>query len=176
MKQIVTAKNFLGTLNSLRQEYKTNRGGYRQQIYGLMASAMHVALLLRANKKVKRKFLRHVKSERNSGGVPINIVTEVMVYVAGATSESARKIAWRRGRVIEFLHDQGIKIAKIATEIKTRGGIGAVLKQATKEDPRREKISAGKTASGEKAKALLAETSDKQPASNCTSRSEPPAL
>ena len=85
-----------------------------------------------------------------------------MAYVMGANSESKRKLAWKRGRVIEFLHSQGIKIAKIAAEIKSRGGIEAVLKQAVKQQPRRDKKSAGKKASAKKSKHLVAKTRDKQ--------------
>jgi hypothetical protein len=130
MKQEVKAnpKNVLQILESLNQEYKTNRGGYHQQAYSLMAKAMSVALLLRVNKKLKRKFIRYVrpKSAEKNISASINIVTEVMVYVMGAKSESNRKIAWKRGRVIEFLHDEGVKIAKIAAEIPSRGGIEAM--------------------------------------------------
>jgi hypothetical protein len=58
----------------------------------------------------------------------------------GVKTESGRKLAWKRGRVIEFLHDQGIKISKIAAEIQSRGGIEAVLKQAAEQKPRRDKV------------------------------------
>jgi hypothetical protein len=160
--KVVNAKNFQITLDSLKKEYETNLGGHHQRIYALMASAMHVALFLRSNKKLKKRFLRHVKSKRSSGGLPINIVTEVMFYVAGASSESARKIAWKRGRVIEFLHDEGIKIAKIASEIKTRGGIGAVLKQATKENPRREKVPAEAKNSAKKSKPVVVKAREEE--------------
>jgi hypothetical protein len=113
---------------------------------------------------LKQEFIKCVrpKHQKSSGGVPVNIVTEVMIYVMGVTSEAGRKIAWKRGRVIEFLHDQGVEIAKIATEIKTRGGIGAVLKQATKEDPRRKKVPTDAKPSAKKSKPLVVKTRDKQ--------------
>ena len=95
-------------------------GGYHQQAYRLMAKAMFVTVLLRTNKKLKRKFIRHVrpKSDGKGGSGSINLVTEVMAYVMGAKSNSDRKIAWKHGRVIEFLHGEGVKIAKIAAEIQ----------------------------------------------------------
>jgi hypothetical protein len=163
MTQVVTAKNFLKTLNSLKQEYKTNRDGYHKQAYSSMAKAMSVALLLRANKKLKRKFIRHVrpKSDGKGGSASINLVTEVMAYVMGAKSESQRKIAWKRGRVIEFLHDQGIKIAKIAGEIQSRGGIEAVYTQAAKLKPRRDRGSAGTKTRVKKSAAVIATSSHK---------------
>src|SRR5205085_6196673 len=84
--------------------------------------------------------------------------TEVMVYVMGATSDSNRKLAWRRGRVIEFLHDQGIKVEKISSEIQSRGGIGAVLKQATKENPRRDKGSTGRKTGVKKSAGVISKS------------------
>jgi hypothetical protein len=152
------AKNFFRILDSLNEEYKTNRGGYHEQAYRLMAKAMHVALLLNSNKKLKRRFIRRIrpKSVGKGSSASINIVTEVMVYVMGAKCDANRKIAWKRGRVIEFLHGEGIKIAKIAGEIQSRGGIEAVLKQAAKEKPRRDKGSAGIKTSGKKPAAVLA--------------------
>jgi hypothetical protein len=165
MKQEAEAnsKNFLEILESLNQEYKINRGGYHQHAYSLMAKAMSVALLLRANKKLKRKFIGHVrpKSAGKNSSASINIVTEVMVYVMGAKSESNRKIAWKRGRVIEFLHGKGVKIAKIAAEIQSRGGIEAILKQAAKQKPRRDKESAGTKTRVKKSTAVIAASSDK---------------
>ena len=44
--------------------------------------------------------------------------------------------------MIQFLHGQGVKTAKIAAEIKSRGGIEAVLKQAVKHKDLREKVQA----------------------------------
>jgi hypothetical protein len=150
-------------LDSIRGKIKNAQGGYRHEVYNGMAEALSDALLLRSNRRLKQEFIKCVRLERqkSSGAVPVNIVTEVMIYVMGVTSESGRKIAWKRGRVIEFLHDQGIKIAKVATEIKTRGGIGAVLKQATKEDPRREKVSADEKTRAKKSEPLV-KTRDEQ--------------
>jgi hypothetical protein len=155
-------KSIMKQLDPIRNEIKKARSGVRQKVYNEMAAALPIALVLGSNKKLQRKVLKKVASERNSGGVPVNIVTEVMVYVMGASSESGRKLAWRRGRVIEFLHSQEIKIADIAAEVKARGGINAVLKQATEESPRRKNGSTKKQKSEQKAKALLAKTSDKQ--------------
>lgn len=160
--QSVTARNFQAVLDSLKNEYKKNLSGHNERTYTLMARALRVALFLRSNKKEEERFLHRVKTKRSSGGVPINVVTEAMVYVAGATSESARKIAWRRGRVIEFLHNAGIKVSKIASEIRTRGGVNAVLKQATKENPRRQNMAPGDTAGSRVTKPPMVKTSDKE--------------
>ena len=128
-----------------------------------MAKAMSVALLLSSSKKLKQKFIRHVrpKSDGNSGSASMNLVTEVMAYVMGARSESNRKIAWKRGRVIEFLHGEGVKIEKIAAEIQSRGGIEAILKHAAKQKPRRDKDTAGTKTKMKKSAAVTGTTSDK---------------
>jgi hypothetical protein len=163
MKQVVDANNFLQTLDSLRGQVKAALGGYREQVYSLMAKAWLVVQLLRKDKKLRRRFIRRAKLKvAAKGKTAFKVVTEVMAYVMGAKTESKRKLAWKRGRVIEFLVGQGIKIGKIASEIHSRGGIEAVYNQAVKQKPRRDKGSAGEKASGRKAKALVAKTSEKQ--------------
>jgi hypothetical protein len=163
MKQVVNAKNFIQTLDSLRGQVKGALGGYREQVYRLMAQAWLVVLLLRKDKKLQRKFISRAKLKvAAKGKTAFKVVTEVMAYVMDAKTASKRQIAWKRGRVIEFLHNQGVKIAKIAAEIKSRGGIEAVYNQAVKLKPRRDKGSAGEKASGKKAKAPVAKTSGKQ--------------
>ncbi|WP_156041981.1 hypothetical protein [Bradyrhizobium sp. URHD0069] len=140
MKQVVTAKNCLQVLDSLRDEVNAAFRGYREQVYGFMAKAWLIVLLLRRDKELQRKFIRRAKLKvAAKGTAALKVVTEVMAYVMGVKTESGRKLAWKRGRVIEFLHDQGIKIAKIAAEIQSRGGIEAVLKQAAAQKPRRPK-------------------------------------
>jgi hypothetical protein len=64
--------------------------------------------------------------------------------------------------VIQFLHGQGVKTAKIAAEIKSRGGIEAVLKQAVKQQPRRDKGSGGTKTGAKKSKPIAVKTRDKQ--------------
>jgi hypothetical protein len=163
MTQVVTAKNFLKTLDSLRDQVKAALSGYREQVYGLMAKAWLVVLLLRKDKTLRRKFVRRAKLKvAAKGKTALNVVTEVMAYVMGAKTASKRKLAWKRGRVIEFLHSQGIKIAKIAAEIKSRGGIEAVFKQAVKQQPRRDKGSVGTKTGAKKSKPLLMKMRDKQ--------------
>jgi hypothetical protein len=163
MTQVVTAKNFLKTLDSLRDQVKAALSGYREHVYGLMAKAWLVVLLLRKDKKLQRKFVRRAKLKiAAKGKTALKVVTEVMAYVMVAKTASERKLAWKRGRVIEFLHSQGIKIAKIAAEIKSRGGIEAVFKQAVKQQPRRDKGSVGTKTGAKKSKPLVVKTRDKQ--------------
>jgi hypothetical protein len=180
MKGVVTGKNFFETLDTLRGQVKAAGGEYRQQVYGFMARAWLIVLLLRKDKDLQRKFIRRAKLKvPGKGKVAFKVVTEVMAYVMGAKTETARKLAWKRGRVIEFLHDQGIKIAKIAAEIRSRGGIEAVLKEAAKRQPRRDKGSPGKKTNVKKAAAIFAmsghksdrDTPDRDESDSMTARS-----
>jgi hypothetical protein len=137
-------KSVTKELDALRLKLQNARNGYHQEAYGVMARALAVALVLRANKKLARNFVRRVRPQPadRKDGAAINLVTEVMVYVMGAATDSGRKLAWKRGRVIEYLHEEGVKIENIPSQIKTRGGIEAVFKQAVKAEPRRKRSEA----------------------------------
>ena len=163
MTQIVTEKNFLKTLETLRDQVKAALSGCRETVYSAMAKAWRIVLLLRSDKKLQAKFIRRAKLKvATKGKAALQVVTEVMAFVMGAKTALKKKLAWKRGRVIEFLHDQGIKIAKIAAEIQSRGGIEAVLKQAAKLQPRRAKRSASTKTNAKEFKAHVAETRPKQ--------------
>ena len=135
MRPVVTAKTFLKTIDAWREEVVELVGGARNQIYGVMAKAWFLVLLLREDERLQRKFFRHAKLKGRRKAS--ELVTEVMAFVMSANSERKRKLAWKRGRVIEFLHGQGIKTEKIAKEIQARGGLEAVCKQAAELKPRR---------------------------------------
>jgi hypothetical protein len=116
-----------------------------------MAKAWLIVLLLRGDAKLQKRFIRHAKLKKSNRD---RIATEVMAYVMGVKTEPARKLAWKRGRVLEFLHEQGVKSGKIASEIKTRGGIEAIYKHAAKLTPRRDPKSAKTKPSEKKSKVL----------------------
>jgi hypothetical protein len=163
MAPVITAENCLKTLDSLRDFVKAAVSGCRESIYGAMAKAWLVVLLLRKDKKLQRKFIRRAKLKvAAKGKTALKVVTEVMAYVMGAKTVSKRKLAWKRGRVIEFLHTEGIKIAKIAAEIKSRGGIEAIFKQAVKQQPRRQKGSGDAKTSEKKSKSFALKPRDAQ--------------
>ena len=157
-------KSITKELEALRLKLQKARNGYHQEAYRVMAKALAVALVLRENKKLARNFVRRVRprpADRKDGAA-INLVTEVMVYVMGAATDSGRKLAWKRGRVIEYLHEEGVKIENIPSQIKARGGIEAVLKQAVKQQPRREKGSVGTKTGAKKSKPPVVKPRDKQ--------------
>ena len=71
---------------------------------------------------------------------PSWLAKAVMVYVTDAKSENAKKLAWKRARVVEHLHDfHGVPVGKIAAEIRKRGGVEAIARLAAEEDPLRPK-------------------------------------
>jgi hypothetical protein len=147
-------KSITNELDALRLKLRKARNGYHQEAYTVMAKALAVALVLRENNKLARKFVRRVRPRPagRTDGAAINLVTEVMIYVMGAATQSGRKLAWKRGRVIEYLHEEGVKIENIPSQIKARGGIEAVFKQAVKQQPRRDNDSAeAETSSDESA-------------------------
>jgi hypothetical protein len=127
----ITSKNLLETLDWIRDAWE----GRRAQLYGLMAKAWVIVLLLRGDTKLQKKFMLRAKITASNKE---KIVTEVMAYITRAKTESARKMAWKYGRVLEFLHDRGIKSGKMAAEISDRGGIEEIYDQAAELTPRRE--------------------------------------
>lgn len=127
----ITSKNVLKTLDSAREEW----GGMNQAHYKLMACAWRCVLILRKNKKELHEFLQMAKPTKK--GKTGNIADAVMGYVMRAKTESEKKMAWKRSRGLQFLHEQGIKTNRIAKEIEARGGIEELCKEAIKQTPRR---------------------------------------
>lgn len=164
-RSLKSVTKILDALNALKLELRNARSGYHQEVYRVMAKGLAIALGLRANKKLARNFVRRVRprpADRKKDGAAINFFTEVMVYVMDAKSDSGRKLAWKRGRVIEYLHEEGVEIENIPSQIKGRGGIEAILKQAVKAQPRRDKSSAGTKTGAKKSKPPVVEPRDKQ--------------
>jgi hypothetical protein len=154
-------KKFFEATSLLKKHCKKIRAGYRQQQYDAMALALPMILELKGDDELERKFLKEIGATRHQSKKQINVATEYMVHVLEATSETMRKIAWKQARVIEFLHTERIESARIAAEIKARGGINAVLKQATVHDPRRKRAYLNKKGSKKKVAAPLTEKKNK---------------
>jgi hypothetical protein len=129
----------------LRRQYKTERAGYRDCVHETMARTMSVILKLRSSERAVQRFLKLTKAKNKVSPYDAAqswITKAVMVYVMDAKSESAKKIAWKRARVLDHLHDfHGIVPKNIAAEIRERGGIEAIIRLAAEEDPLRPKTS-----------------------------------
>jgi hypothetical protein len=128
-------------LRKLRRQFKAKRTGYHGHVHETMARAMGVILKLRSSNRSLRRFLKLTKVERTVSRDDQSqswITQAVMVYVTDAKSENAKKLAWKRARVLDHLHDfHGVPVEKIAAEIRKRGGVEAVVRLAAKENPRR---------------------------------------
>jgi hypothetical protein len=135
----ITPKNIFKSLDYIRDASL----GVRATDYQLMALAWQGVLLLRKDKELLEKFKRKAGLTAKKG----NIADAVMVYGLRAETKSMKQMAWKRSRVLQFLHEQGVKLGKMASEIETRGGIEAVYNQAVKLMPRRVSKSAKKKGS-----------------------------
>jgi hypothetical protein len=140
----ITSKNIFRSLDYIRDAW----AGARVIAYKLMALAWQVVSILRSDKGLKKDFIRFAKLKAKRG----NIADAVMIYVMRAKTESVKKMAWKRSRVLQFLHEQGLKHNKMAREIEARGGIEAIYNQAVKLMPRRNPKSAKEKSSGKGSK------------------------
>jgi hypothetical protein len=141
----ITVENAIEVTDSLKDEIRTVETQHRLFIYRMMTSAAYVISLFQRSKSLEKKFIRHAKVEKANKG----IATEVMFYIMRARTKKARQLAWKRGRVIDFLLEQGVKPGAMTTDLKNRGGLEAVCKQAARENPRRPAKSAGTNGSDE---------------------------
>jgi hypothetical protein len=138
------AKNLkLKKLKKLKRDYAAERQGYRDRQYKFLGETMAVVVGMRSDRKALNAFLKlsGKSSPRRDPNKPEDWLTSAAVaYVTGAKSESAIKLACKRARALDHLHDYHRVLPKnIATEIRARGGIEAVANLAAKEDPRRSK-------------------------------------
>jgi hypothetical protein len=151
------AKNTkLKKLRKLQREYSGERRGYRDRQYQILAETMAIVVEIRGDEAATEAFSQLSKKVRPTGSQDSKswITGAAVAYVTGAKSENAIKIAWKRARGLDHLHDfHGIPPEDIAAEIRKRGGIEAVARIAAEEDPRRQKSendvgNGGKTRTG----------------------------
>jgi hypothetical protein len=154
----------LKKLRKLQREYSGERRGYRDRQYQILAETMAIVVEIRGDEAATKAFSQLSKKVRPAGSQDSKswITGAAVAYVTGAKSENAIKIAWKRARGLDHLHDfHGIPPEDIAAEIRKRGGIEAVARIAAEEDPRRQK-SESDVGNGGKAKTGKA-TSGKEP-------------
>jgi hypothetical protein len=151
------AKNTkLKKLRKLQREYSGERRGYRDRQYQILAETMAIVVEIRGDEAATEAFSQLSKKVRPAGSQDSKswITGAAVAYVTGAKSENAIKIAWKRARGLDHLHDfHGIPPEDIAAEIRKRGGIEAIARIAAEEDPRRQKSESdvengGKTKTG----------------------------
>jgi hypothetical protein len=139
------AKNTkLKKLQKLKLEYSGERRGYRDRQHEILAETMAIVIEIRRDKATAKAFSRLSEKVRPKGSQDSKswITGAAVAYVTGAKSKNAIKIAWKRARVLNYLHDfHGISPKNIAVEIRERGGIEAIIRLAAEEDPLRPKSS-----------------------------------
>lgn len=124
-------------LKVLRRQFKAQYRGHRKEIIALTCRGFAMALEIQKSKKRLESFFL-AASIPSKGRDRLDIVTEVLVYaMSGDKSERKRKLAWKRSRAIQYLHRSGVAIKNLEREISRRGGIEALVREASKEDPRR---------------------------------------
>lgn len=166
----------LKQLQRLRREYDKERKDYHHRQYDILADTMATVVELRSDESAVKAFLKlsgkkspPVKSKKVEDWLTAAVVT----YVTAAKSENAVKLAWKRARVLDYLYDvHAISTEKIADEIRSRGGIEAIAKEAMKENPRRPKAQNEKAASAANKSPFKSTNAHRESASDDTNGAE----
>ena len=133
-------------VEALRQEHRKDTAGARERLYLRFGRAMALARKLRPGGSRARTFYKLANKKipkRSVAKLSKNPTAALICYITCANNENAVKQAWKRARALDYLCDnQGVQPGNIATEIKKRGGMEAIVKVAAAEFPRRKKIAA----------------------------------
>jgi hypothetical protein len=135
-----TAKTYLAELDVLAADFKKSHRNYRTRLYASLAHTYHLILKLQEDDRLRKRFIFAIRERstgdkwsdqnRKKGEKKLNLTTEVVAIATGAESKSSRKLAWKRGRVLDLLREDGVKPEKIVQEIKARGGIEKIIRDA----------------------------------------------
>jgi hypothetical protein len=121
----------------LRKRFKAQYKGHRKQVISLTCQSFKTAQKIQKSSHRRKEFFELAEIP-SKGRDRLNIVTEVLVYVmSGDKSEKKRKLAWKRSRAVQYLHESGVAVGDLEGEIVRRGGIEALVREASKETPRR---------------------------------------
>jgi hypothetical protein len=133
LKPKTTIKNIFAELDKIGLRYRKTHAGYRKQVYEFMGDAQRIIVKLDQRDELRRKFtLRARKAKRSQDQPRFNLSTEVMAIIMGAKSRGARQLASKRGQVLNYLRQAGVKAEATAQQIKSRGGIEKILQEAAK--------------------------------------------
>jgi hypothetical protein len=132
-KSNFTAKTLFVELDQIKSDFKNSQRSFRAALYQTLERAQRLIFRLRANEKLEREFISKVKRANKSGNPwksprDFNLTTEVMAMATGATSRGARKLAWKRGRVLDYLREKKVKVEKTAHALKSRGGLEKIFR------------------------------------------------
>jgi hypothetical protein len=143
VKKSYTAKIVFEEIALIRREYKGKLRSFREEIYKTMQMVQRVIVRLRKDGRLRRHFfkrLARVLAKRGQTDLgELNLSTEVVALTIGATSRTARKNAWKRGRVLDYLREHKVKVSDTARMIKKWGGIENIYAKSL-EDKQTEQI------------------------------------
>lgn len=138
MKKRPSEPNPVGQLRELRDGYIAEKHGHRKRQLDYMVSAFRSYLKLKDHPGRIKAFYETAQVRQKRRGKRPNLLTEIMVYLAAASSESARKLAWKRARVLEFLDTRGVPPDKMRSKIQKYGGIEKAYRVSTSKLPKAE--------------------------------------
>lgn len=122
------ASNDAEALDDLRREYKKIRRGYRASLYGIMRDVMFMVTELRVDRKRRLALKDKINFKKKS-----DLTLATLRYITGTTGKKRSKTADKRARVMNFLYDElHIEPPDFPTEIKRRGGIEKIAREAAK--------------------------------------------
>jgi hypothetical protein len=122
----------IAKLKAIKKKYRALSKGYRSEQYELMARTMTVAETIQSGAASSR-FLDEFGDATGK-----DVVYASMVFMSGAKSDAAKKLAWKRARALSFLVDElNVSIPDIPEAIKKHHGIEALVRLAAQKQPRR---------------------------------------
>jgi hypothetical protein len=128
-----TTDTLFAELDQIKSDFKRSYRTFRAALYNTLERAQSMIFRLLANETLERAFIRKLKRlSKSAKGArknqsDFNLSTEVMAMATGATSRAARKLAWKRGRVLDYLRHKKVKVEKTARALKSRGGIEKIF-------------------------------------------------
>jgi hypothetical protein len=132
-KSKYTAKTIFAELKDLANIHRRAKQGYREVLRKLMGRAATILDRIDNNDELGRKFALRLNRQntRSNEARKSNLSTEVMAFIVGAKTRSARQMAFKYGRVLDVLRTAGVSADAIAKQIKSRGGIERIYQSST---------------------------------------------
>lgn len=131
-KRLKTHNDPIKNLTAIREGYKNENDGHRNRLIVLMVRGFREFQNIKNVPREVAAFYTEAGIKTAGRSKPPNLLKEVMAYIAGATTESARKLADKRARVLRYLDEKGVAVEKMPRKIKHYGGIEKTYRRATR--------------------------------------------
>lgn len=128
-------KGPLADLKQIRKESRRERRGHHQYIASAICRAFGSCLRLKKDERKREAFYNLAKIPTKHRP-RANLTIEVLCFAVGTRTEAGQRAASRWARVVEYLHMLKIPVKQMPAEIRERGGILKVYKEAVEKDPR----------------------------------------